>query len=85
MNLPHQKEGFIMAGLIDFMHDTLFDGGLRGRFIAKIKNPQKTDDDLVGWFKENGYSLTPEEVQKLREINNDHEAVSGPAKPVPYY
>ena len=74
-----------MAGLIDFMHDTLFDGGLRGRFIAQIKNQQKDDNDLVGWFKDNGYSITPEEVRRLREINNDHEAVSGPAKPVPYY
>ncbi len=74
-----------MAGLIDFMHDTLFDGGLRGRFIAQIKNPHKSDIDIAGWFKQNGYDISEAEVRRLTEINNDHEAVHGPAKPVPYY
>jgi len=70
MDLSDQKEAFIMAGLIDFMHATLFDGGLRGRFIAQIKNPQKTDNDVVGWFKGEGYDI------------NEHEVV-GPPSPYP--
>ena len=74
-----------MAGLIDFMHDTLFDGGLRGRFIAQIKNPQKDDSNIVEWFKGEGYAIDEKEIERLRQINNDHEAVRGPAKPVPYY
>jgi hypothetical protein len=74
-----------MKGLIDFMHDTLFDGGLRGRFIAQIKNPQKSNGNIVAWFKIEGYDIKDEEVERLRQINNDHEAVRGPAKPVPYY
>ncbi|MEJ2099249.1 MAG: hypothetical protein P8X68_04650 [Desulfobacterales bacterium] len=74
-----------MAGLIDFMHNTLFDGGLRGRFIAQIKNPKKTNDDVAQWFKGEGYDISEAEIEGLRQINNDHEAVSGPAKPVPYY
>ena len=74
-----------MAGLIDFMHDTLFDGALRGRFIAQIKNPQKTDSEIAAWLKQNGYEISDTEVEKLREMNSDHEAIRGPAKPVPYY
>ena len=74
-----------MAGLIDFMHNTLFDGGLRGRFIAQIKNPQKRNSDIAQWFKGEGYDISEAEIEGLRQINNDHEAVSGPAKPVPYY
>ena len=74
-----------MKGLIDFMHDTLFDGNLRGRFIAQIKNPQRDNSDISAWFKQNEYDISETEVGKLREMNNDHEAVRGPAKPVPYY
>ena len=73
-----------LKGLMDFMHDTLFDGNLRGKFIAYLKNPNK-QNELMQWLKDEGYDLTTEEVNKLREINADHEAVHGAGKPLPKY
>ena len=73
-----------LKGLMDFMHDTLFDGNLRGKFVAYIKNPKK-QNELVQWLREEGYKLTTEELNKLRQINEDHEAVRGPGKPLPKY
>ena len=70
--------------LLDFMQGTLFDGNLRGKFVALLKNPKK-EDELIKWLKGEGYELTTDQLNKLREINADHEAVRGPGKPLPKY
>ena len=70
--------------LLDFMQGTLFDGNLRGKFVALLKNPDK-EDELIQWLKKNDYVLTTDEIRKLREINEQHEAVRGPGKPLPKY
>ena len=70
--------------LLDFMQGTLFDGNLRGKFVALLKNPAK-EKELIEWLEKEGYTLTTEEIRKLREINEQHEAVRGPGKPLPKY
>ena len=70
--------------LLDFMQGTLFDGNLRGKFVALLKNPNK-EDELIKWLAQEGYTLTIDEIRKLREINEQHEAVRGPGKPLPKY
>ena len=78
-----------MADFIDFMQDALFDGGLRGRCLAKMKNPHVDDAELSDWFANakngSGYTVTAAECQRLRKINSDHELVHGPGKLLPQY
>ena len=78
-----------MADFIDFVQDALFDGGLRGRCLAKMKNPSITDSDLSAWFATakngSGYTVTVAECNKLRQILFDHEAAHGQEKLLPKY
>lgn len=78
-----------MADFIDFMQDALFDGGLRGRCLAQMKNPHVDDAALSDWFTNakngSGYTVTAAECQRLRTILFDHESVHGPEKLIPKY
>jgi len=74
-----------MADFIDFMQDALFDGGLRGRCLAQLKNPQKTVADINTWFSNEGYTVSTADVTKIQNILNDHERVHGPDKFIPKY
>jgi hypothetical protein len=74
-----------MADLLDFLHAALFEGGLRGQFLAQIKNPQKSDADISKWLASEGYTISATDCERLRQLEQDNEYINGPGAFLPKY
>jgi hypothetical protein len=74
-----------MGDYMDFMSAAVFDGRLRGQLLAHLKNPQLKNDEIIKWFASEGYTVSNEEINKIRKHLLDQEAAHGLDKPIPKY
>lgn len=74
-----------MGDYMDFMSAAVFDGRLRGQLLAHLKNPHLTDNDVINWFNSEGYTVSNDEINKIRKHLLDQEAAHGPDKLIPKY
>jgi hypothetical protein len=74
-----------MADFIDFMLDQVLDHKLRRTLLIKLKDSSVTDSALSTWFSNEGYTVSTDEVDRLRKALDVQEAVRGAAQPMPLY